>query len=127
MVLPLDPRNDIITLPTRVFGPTGGSVVRLLLDTGATRSMLNRESALFLGYDLESTSKLVRTITASGAVLAPQVVLLRIEVMHQVLHNFPILCHTLPADVGADGVLGLDFFRGRRLTLDFRVGLVMLD
>lgn len=102
-------------------------LLRFLLDRGATRSMLNREKALYLGYDLTSAGNLIRTITASGVVLAPKVVLERIEVLHQAVHHFPVLCHTLPADVGADGVLGLDFFRGHRLTLDFRARLVMLD
>jgi len=32
----------------------------------------------------------------------------------------------LPLDAGVDGRLGLDFFRGRILTLDFRGGLIAL-
>lgn len=37
------------------------------------------------------------------------------------------LCHDLPAEVRVDGLLGLDFLRGRRLTLDFRTGRLSLD
>jgi hypothetical protein len=33
--------------------------------------------------------------------------------------DYRIMCHTLPASAGADGVLGLDFFEGHVLTLDF--------
>ena len=127
MVFPLDPSADTIILPARVFGPTRELLLRLLLDTGATHSMLNREIASTLGYNLARAGNLIRTITASGVVFAPQVVLQSIEVLHQELRSFPVLFYTLPGDAGADGVLGLDFFRGRRLTLDFRVGLVMLD
>ena len=43
------------------------------------------------------------------------------------LSDFPIVCHTLPPSAAVDGVLGLDFFRGTRLVLDFRKGLVTVD
>lgn len=37
------------------------------------------------------------------------------------------LCRDLPAEVRVDGLLGLDFFRGTRLALDFRAGRLSLD
>jgi hypothetical protein len=39
----------------------------------------------------------------------------------------PILAHTLPADAGIDGVLGLDFFQGLILTIDFRAGQITVS
>ena len=41
--------------------------------------------------------------------------------------DFPVLAHTLPPSAGVDGLLGLDFVRGGRLTVDFRAGHVTLD
>jgi hypothetical protein len=40
--------------------------------------------------------------------------------------NFPVLCHTLPASAGVDGLLRLDFMRGYQLAIDFRNGFVSL-
>jgi len=37
-----------------------------------------------------------------------------------------ILCHTLPPSAGVDGLLGLDFFRGQRVTIDFQHGEVTI-
>lgn len=37
-----------------------------------------------------------------------------------------VLAHDLPASAGIDGLLGLDFFRGLALTLDFRAGRIDL-
>ncbi len=37
-----------------------------------------------------------------------------------------VSCHTLPPSAGVDGLLGLDFFRGERLTVDFRTGRLIL-
>lgn len=47
-----------------------------------------------------------------------------IEVAGRTIENFPMLCHTLPPSAMVDGLLGLDFFRGRRLILDFDMGFV---
>lgn len=35
------PREGLIIVPTRVFGPAGDAIVRLALDTGATRTLIN--------------------------------------------------------------------------------------
>jgi len=127
MVLPLDLKQGPIILPVRVSGPTTEYVLRFILDTGATTSMLNRDTAMLLGYDPADGLFSMQITTASGIELVSTIILERLAVLGQERANFPILCHTLPAEAGVDGVLGLDFFRGRRLTLDFRVGLVMLD
>jgi hypothetical protein len=37
---------------------------------------------------------------------------------------FPVVAHTLPPTTSVDGLLGLDFFRGLELTLDFRAGQI---
>jgi hypothetical protein len=36
------------------------------------------------------------------------------------------LGHTLPPSAGVDGLLGLDFFRGQVLTVDFHKGMIAL-
>ena len=40
--------------------------------------------------------------------------------------NFPLIAHTLPPSASIDGLLGLDFLRGCRLTVDFRTGRITL-
>jgi hypothetical protein len=41
--------------------------------------------------------------------------------------HFPLLGYTLPESTTVDGVLGLGFFGGTRLTLDFRAGWITLE
>lgn len=50
----------------------------------------------------------------------------RIRALGQERVEFAVLGHTLPPSAGVDGLLGLDFFRGQSLTLDFRTGHVTL-
>lgn len=65
--------------------------------------------------------------TGSGVEFVPEIMLTQIEALGHEHTNFPILCHTFPPSATVDGVLGLDFLRGKRLVLDFRAGLITLD
>jgi hypothetical protein len=62
-----------------------------------------------------------------GAEFAHRVVVRRIIALGQERPNFPVLAYTLPAEIGVDGMLGLDFVRGLKLTLDFREGQLSLE
>jgi hypothetical protein len=50
----------------------------------------------------------------------------KLTTLGQERFNFPVLAHTLPPSTGVDGLLGLDFFRGLRLTIDFQSGQIQL-
>ncbi len=56
-----------------------------------------------------------------------KVVIDRIEALGEQQEQFPVVAHTIPASAGVDGLLGLDFLRDRRLTLDFRRGRITLS
>lgn len=68
----------------------------------------------------------VQVTTGSGVEYAPRVTLSRILALEQERVDFPVLGHTLPPSSGVDGLIGLDFFRGQNLALDFRTGRVTL-
>jgi len=128
VILPIFPGRKLILIPTRVFGPTGEQLIlRFILDTGATSSMLSWSKATKLGYSPMSSSERAEVSTASGVEYAPVIHVLRLEALGQQFKDFPILCHSLPFTVDADGILGLDFLAGHRLTIDFRIGLVTLE
>jgi hypothetical protein len=38
-----NPREGLIIVPTRLYGPAGDAIVRLALDTGATGTLVNTE------------------------------------------------------------------------------------
>jgi|SRR5688500_5511237 len=127
MVLPLDPREELIIVPVRLFGHNKELILRFAIDTAATSSMIGWEQASRLGYVRSALPDHMHITTASGTELVQQITLNAIEAFGQRLYEFPVLCHTLPLEISFDGLLGLDFFRGRRLTIDLRVGIVTLD
>jgi len=62
----------------------------------------------------------------TGTMPEDTAIVLKIVAVGHVRSGFPVLGHTLPPSTGVDGLLGLDFFRGQNLTIDFRTGQVTL-
>jgi aspartyl protease family protein len=117
-----DPREGLIVVPVRQFGPAGDAVVRLALDTGATDTLVNIEVLVLLGYDPATVPERLQVTTGSSIEFCARLAIERLEALGRTLTSFPILCHTLPPSARIDGLLGLDFFRGCYLGIDLRNG-----
>jgi len=122
-----DPNQGLIVVGAELEGPSGNAVLRLALDTGATSTLINTSILTALGYDPGLTSERFQVTTGSGVEFVPRVTLNKMVAINQERVNFPVLGHMLPPSAGVDGLLGLDFFRGQMLTIDFGNGLITLD
>ncbi len=126
MSIPFDQQPGLIVVHAELWGPSGSAVLRLALDTGATGSVVNVGMLVAVGYDPALVPDRVQVTTGSGVEFVPRVKLDRLLALGQERTGFPVLGHTLPPSAGVDGLLGLDFFRGRNLTIDFHIGQVTL-
>ena len=126
MSFPFDPQQGLIIVQAELWGPTGSVVLRLALDTGATSTVVNVGMLVAVGYDPALVPERVQVTTGSGVEFVPRVTLSKIATLRHERTAFPVLGHTLPPSAGVDGLLGLDFFRGQSVTLDFRNGQVTL-
>jgi len=81
MNLQFDPKGELIIVPTRLWGPTGDTVVRLALDTGATNSLVNWDIVVLVGYDPAIMPKRIQITTGSGVGFVPQIVIDKIEAL----------------------------------------------
>ena len=126
MTYGFDPSQGLIIVPVRLFGPVGDMIVRLALDTGATSSLINSEIMILLGYDPAPSPDRIQVTTGSGVELCPRVTVQRLEALGKSVNDFPILSHTLPPTSQVDGLLGLDFFRGFQISIDFRNGTITI-
>lgn len=115
-----DPQEGLIIIPARLFGPTGDTIVRLALDTGATSTLMNTEVIVLLGYDPATAPDRIPVTTGSGIEFCARLSVERIEAIGRTMEGFSLLCHTLPLSAQIDGPLGLDFFRGCYLGIDLR-------
>jgi predicted aspartyl protease len=126
MTTSFDGQQGLVLVPAQITGPSGIAVVRLALDTGATRTLINAGLLVAVGYDPAATLERTEVTTGSGVEFAALVAISKIVAVAQERTDFPVLAHTLPPSAGVDGVLGLDFLRGQVLWIDFRNGRLTL-
>ncbi|RJP35233.1 MAG: hypothetical protein C4547_09775 [Phycisphaerales bacterium] len=127
MITPFEARHGLIVVITRRFGRNGERAVQMALDTGTTSTTVRNSVLLRLGYDPAVSAERVRMTTASGVEYVPRVCVERIDALGERRTSFMVVGHTLPPSATVDGLLGLDFLRGRRVVLDFRNGAIVVD
>jgi len=109
-----------------LHGPAGVARLALAVDTGATGTLINAAPLVSIGYDPALATQRVEVTTGSSVEFATRLVVDKLDAIEDSRNNFSVLCHTLPPSTMVDGVLGLDYFRGKVLTIDFDRGLISL-
>ena len=99
----------------------------MVLDTGATFTLLPWYIAEELGYNPATSNEYVTITTASGTLEAPLITLKSVNVLGKNVENLKVIVHTLPESSHVDGLLGLDYLRNFKLTLDFKNGVLDLE
>jgi predicted aspartyl protease len=127
MTAAFDPTQGPIVIEAEVSGPTGRSSLQLLVDTGATMTVIDPTLLIAVGYDPAASPDRVSVAMGGGVTTVPRLVLNRLTVLGHHRIGIAVLSHDLPPAAGVDGLLGLDFLRGRILTLDFQAGRITLD
>lgn len=101
-------------------------VLRLLLDTGASSSVL-KPTVLQGLIDLRArTGSFHRVETANGVVTAVEVRLPALFALGQMREEFVVSVFNFGSEAEFDGVIGLDFLHGRELRINFRRGEIEL-
>jgi len=127
MTFEFDPKANIIEI--KAGFSTGDTIrtLRLALDTGATRTVINAPSLKGIldfsqrvsgGYALE---------TANGDVVAFGLRLPALFALNTMREEFEIIVHDIGSSIPIDGVLGLDFLRDKDLRINFRRGEIELS
>jgi len=119
MKFPFQPGGGSIPVQARIIGPAGPSRFMLLLDTGSDGTTVAPNYLIAAGYDPAHFPPPVPVTTAGGVIHAPRVLVTAFEALGAFRMNYPVLVHPMPTPLGVAGVLGLDFFEGHVLTIDF--------
>jgi len=122
-----EPEKGHIFVPVRCVESGVVHEFTLVLDTGSTHTLVDRTALEYLGFSADENSPLRRIITGSDIVSAPTIVLPNLEIEGIRKEDFPVVAFNFPKEAGINGVLGLDFFRGTKLTLDFKEGILEID
>ena len=92
---------------------------RLIVDTGASQTIISRRLATELGLAWTTYATHVLLHTASGSVQVDAVILDAIRIGGAELRNSQVLIHDLPdLPFTVDGLLGLSFLGAYQITLD---------
>ena len=121
-----NPNARLIVVRAHVSGPRGRGDLQLVLDTGASRTLISEQLLRIAGYDPHDAVAQGRMTTASGIRSVPVVIVQKLSALGCERVDLPVVCHTLPSSTAYDGLLGLDFFRGREIRIDFRNGQIEL-
>ena len=124
MTFPFDLKLSLVVVRAKLFGPSGSALLRLALDTGATSTLVDAGMLVALGYDTALSSRRIQVTTGSSVEYVPQILLRQIESLGQTRRRMTVLAHTLPPSSSVDDLLGLDFFRGKKLAIDFTTGRI---
>jgi predicted aspartyl protease len=98
--------------------------VRLAVDTGANATALDHELLRKAGFGIRDAVDHVRVFTAGGVMDLPVFRIQRVTAFDIARDDLLVAAPKFPPESGIDGVLGLDFFRGLRLTIDLREGWI---
>lgn len=126
MSVPFDPTARSVRVEVTLVGPLRNHDLWCALDTGSTQTILPAAVLRLIGYDLSRPAGRTRIRSATGTALVPQVRVSAVAAMDRIRTDFLVAAHDLPLGVEADGLLGLDFFRGLVLSLDFARGRASL-
>lgn len=120
-----DSNEKLIFLDVGVTSSDGSWKIYLpvVLDTGATTTILPADILAALGYDPGHPGlPRIRMITGSGIEYAPCVTIKSLVVGGEEIVNVGVLCHDLPDEAGIDGLLGLNFLKNFDFTVEYSSG-----
>ena len=120
-----DAKTGTVIVRARVVGPVQVVDAVLALDTGATTTLISPHILIAAGYDSSTADEHVFITSATGIVYVPKFGIDSLAALGMT-KPLRVLATGLPPSAGGDGLLGLDFFRGHSLTLDFRKGIISL-
>ena len=126
MSFPFNAKHGPIIVEASLSGPLGQAELRLILDTGATTSLIRSTLLIAVGYEPDASPDRIQVAMGNGIESVPRLPLNRLSGLGEHRLGLAVLAHTLPPATGIDGLLGLDFLRGSVLTVDFQTGQIRL-
>ena len=117
--LDLRQRHQVILLTATLIGPERLHTIQLILDTGATYTMISPEILVRIGCDPSQSIEKSPITTASGIEYVPFVIIPTVRALGVSRDHVKVCAHSLPSNIPARGLLGLNFLRHFNLHLNF--------
>lgn len=106
-----NPKGSVIVVPAILRNNRLSFYSKMVLDTGATYTMISWEIAEHLGFKFGDKLKTVPINTASGEIRAPLMKMQEVSTLGISAKNIEVIVHNLPTSARVDGLLGLSFIK----------------
>lgn len=127
MAWEFNPASGLIIIEVILEKGDRNDRLQLALDTGASHSCISDRSLELIGYEPEKSPSKTTVTTGSGEVYVPVISVEKLKALGKEVTDLSVTAMKLPASATIDGVLGLDFLRGHKLTIDFPKGEIHLE
>ncbi|NJM48552.1 MAG: transcriptional regulator [Alkalinema sp. RU_4_3] len=125
---PLEERKNFLLVKAAVGSMDNRSkVVKLMIDTGATYTVLPPDLLIELGCDLSSPIRTVNIAAAGGMIKVPIVEVPWFNCLGQRVELFSVIALKLPAAAAVDGLLGMDFLKTQGAIIDVKRARVEIE
>ena len=118
--VPLDLSKPVILIDVIFSGKRDTKILKMVIDTGATITTIPNAIAMAIGCDPAKSRRRIEMITASGTEYAPIVKIPEISLFEFTLRDIDAICHDLPPQSIAGGLLGLNVLKNFDIFLKFR-------
>ncbi|WP_373536076.1 TIGR02281 family clan AA aspartic protease [Microcoleus sp.] len=105
--------RNLLAVQATIGGNNGDATeyrVRLLVDTGASYTILPVKTLEDLGYDTRNPLRRQEIFTGQGRIYVPVINVSWFNCVGQLIENFDVFAHDIPPNIRLDGLLGMDFF-----------------
>lgn len=119
-----DPKQSIIICHTEIVGPKVELSLKTALDTGATYTMIPVEAAITVGCNPLRSRRRIEITTGSGTEYVPIITVPKLRAFGVEIKNMEVICHSLPTQSPVEGLLGLNFLKSAKVTIDFSRNIV---
>ena len=123
-----DTSSNVITVDAEVMNRdnTDFESLRMVLDTGATYTIIPWNVAFSLGYDPAVSKRRVKLIMGGSVEYAPIITVTAFTALGESIAHFDVICHDLPEDAKVDGLVGMNFLKNFDLSVRFSEGIIEL-
>ena len=102
-------------------------IIRLLIDTGASYTVVPIPILKRINYDVENPIKRKKIITANGAIDVPIIIVPVFNCTGIKQTEFSVVGLNLPVNSFTDGLLGMDFLREAKAVIDIAKAEIRLN
>jgi len=116
----IDKRRIIVVAQIR--GINDDKKIKFILDTGASKTIIDEGAAMRLGFDLKRLKKSDRLMTVGGGIHSKILNLPKLSLFGKDMVNFEVTVLNIPPQIlyFADGLIGMDFLmQFKNITFDF--------